>query len=199
VTHLAPALVRRIDRLASHAHAFHRFAHHPLCSNYRTELLELGKRGRICRGCAFAALGTALGIALGAMLSISVQVGVSAALLGSSLLVLSLRLRLPKLVGRFLPALLGAVALLAALRAGGLTRWCALAGVPFVLLVAREVYRVRGPNRAACLSCPERTRMPRCSGFAPIVRRERAFQRLAQRWIDAARPRAALRDFVHPK
>ena len=198
MTHLAPALVRRIDRLARHAHAFHRFAHHPLCSNYGAELLALGRRQRVCRGCAFAVLGAALGVALGAMLPVGVLAGASAALLASCLLALSLRVRLPKLLGRLAPALLSSLASLAALRAGGITRGCVLVGVPLALLVAREVYRRRGPNRAACLSCPQRERLPRCSGFSPIVRRERAFQRLAQRWIDAARPPAG-RAFAQPK
>ena len=48
------------------------------------------------------------------------------------------------------------------------------------------VYRKRGPDRSPCRSCPERLAVSACSGLQPIVRRERAFRRLAQRYIDAA-------------
>jgi hypothetical protein len=198
MTRLAPALVRRIDRLARGAHAFHRFAHHPLCSNYREELVLLGRRRWICRGCAFAALGASAGVLLGATLPVDWVACASAAALAIGLSTLSLRVRLPKFVGRFLPAALGAFAALTALRADSAIRWCGLVAVPIALLLAREVYRRRGPNRAACVSCPERELLARCSGYAPIVRRERAFQRVAQRWIDAAH-RDAPSVFAQPK
>ncbi|HEU4950775.1 MAG TPA: hypothetical protein VFT46_02430, partial [Holophagaceae bacterium] len=44
-------------------------------------------------------------------------------------------------------------------------------------------YRRRGPHRGPCETCPDRDRRPACRGFAPILRRERALQRLAGRLI----------------
>src|SRR3990172_5780311 len=61
VSHVPPALARRLDRLARRAHAFHRFAHHPLCPAYASEVILLGRRTRLSRGCALAAAGTAAG------------------------------------------------------------------------------------------------------------------------------------------
>src|SRR6478735_5996516 len=92
--------VRAIDRLARHAHAFHRFAHHPLCQRYAGELIPLGRRSRLCRGCASAALGLAVGLlaALAWQPAFSVLLGASAAGLG--LLSSGLALRLPKWLGR---------------------------------------------------------------------------------------------------
>jgi hypothetical protein len=60
----------RLDRLARRAHAFHRFAHHPLCDRYAGELIVLRGRTRICRGCCYAAIGSLLGVLLGACLSV---------------------------------------------------------------------------------------------------------------------------------
>jgi hypothetical protein len=51
----------------------------------------------------------------------------------------------------------------------------------FVLL-----YRRRGVERSRCETCHERQRSP-CSGFVLIVRRERAFQRRANRWLGTGR------------
>ncbi|HSB19854.1 MAG TPA: hypothetical protein VLD85_07605, partial [Anaeromyxobacteraceae bacterium] len=55
------ALARRIDRLARRAHAFHRLAHHPLCRRYAAEVIRIGRRGRVCRGCAFTGAGAIAG------------------------------------------------------------------------------------------------------------------------------------------
>jgi hypothetical protein len=68
----SPALVRRLDRLGRRAHAFHRFAHHPLCDNYAGELIALRGRTRVCRGCT-TALGCAL---LGALAALSLRLPV---------------------------------------------------------------------------------------------------------------------------
>jgi hypothetical protein len=87
----------------------------------------------------------------------------------------SLRLRLPKVAGRFIPG------------AGlGMALWAgwpwALAAVVIVAGVG-VLYRRRGVERSRCQACPERQANP-CSGFALIVRRERAFRRRANRWLD---------------
>ena len=59
------AIARRLDRLAARAHRFHRFAHHPLCRAYADETVRLGRRTRVCRGCAAVVMGAVVGVALG--------------------------------------------------------------------------------------------------------------------------------------
>ena len=183
---LPPRTVRAIDRLARNAHAFHRFAHHPLCERYRGELIPLGKRARLCRGCAASALGSVTGV-LGALIwqpGFSTLLAASA--LGLGLLLSSLALRLPKWLGRA-----STTACLGFACVGGLR---VAHGAPLVLSLAIvgasgafiALYRKRGPNRGPCQQCPERLLTSPCSGLRPIVRRERAFRRLAQRWLDAA-------------
>jgi hypothetical protein len=177
---------RRIDRLARHAHAFHRFAHHPLCQRYETELIPLGRRARVCRGCAFAALGAFSGASAALLTRPSSSTVVVGAALALVVLFGSLAVRLPKTVGRALGVALASFAalggLLSAARGPEL-----LAGSLFVSGVAfLWLYRRRGPNRSPCQTCPERLTAGTCSGFRPIVQRERAFRRLAQRYIDAA-------------
>lgn len=178
--------VRAIDRLARSAHAFHRFAHHPLCERYAGELIPLGRRTRLCRGCAASALGSLTGL-LGALAwqpAFSVLLAASA--LGLGLLLSSLALRLPKWLGRA-----SATACLGFACLGGLR---VAHGGPLVLALAMLVasaafialYRKRGPSRRPCQQCPERLLASPCSGLRPIIRRERAFRRLAQRWLDAA-------------
>jgi len=66
---MSRALARRIDRLAVRAHAFHRYAHHPLCERYRGELIALRGRTRVCRGCAYALLGAVSGAVVGLAVS----------------------------------------------------------------------------------------------------------------------------------
>ena len=103
-------LARRIDRLSQTAHRFHRFAHHPLCQEYAGELVQLGGRARVCRGCLFALAGGAAGCAL----ALSVPMPRAAVwLLGSSMIWLlgtilhrtSFAGRRSKTATRFLPAL----------------------------------------------------------------------------------------------
>ncbi|MHB8417067.1 MAG: hypothetical protein ACYDCL_03260 [Myxococcales bacterium] len=172
---LPRGLARRLDRLARAAHAFHRFAHHPLCDRYQGELVRLGRKTRLCRGCLFAALGVPLGVGLGLLWPALGPPG-----LGLSLLALGLGrfLRPGKLVTRLLPA-----AGLAAAVSGG--PWLALAAAG-VALAGWGAYRRRGPNRSPCESCPEWRTVEICSGFRPLLRREAAFRRLSASWIDRA-------------
>jgi hypothetical protein len=177
---------RLIDRLARRAHAFHRVAHHPLCQRYAAELIPLGRRTRVCRGCAYAALGTLSG-ATGALFarpsSSTILIGGA---LGLVVLLSSLTLRLPKLVGRGLGTALASFAGLSGLlRAEPAPRWLALSLLAFGGIFL-GLYRRRGPDRSPCQACPERPLARVCSGLRPIVQRERAFRRLAQRYIDAA-------------
>ncbi len=177
---------RVIDRLARQAHAFHRFAHHPLCDRYARELIPLGRRARVCRGCACSALGTlagTLGAAFTQPASSSLFVGGA---LGLVLLLSTLAVRLPKALGRGLGTALASFAgvggVLSAERA---PRLLALSLLTFAGIFL-WLYRRRGPNRSPCGTCPERLAARACSGLRPIVQRERAFRRLAQRYIDAA-------------
>jgi hypothetical protein len=50
------------------------------------------------------------------------------------------------------------------------------------------LYRRRGPDRTPCASCPERNLTQPCRGIAPIIRRERAFRRIAGRWLARVGP-----------
>ena len=178
--------VRAIDRLARNAHAFHRFAHHPLCERYAGELIPLGRRARLCRGCTTAALGSVAGL-LGALVwrpPFSVLLGASA--LGLGLLLCTLVLRLPKWLGRTgAAACLGFAGLAGLLSAHRASLFLAL-GILASSAAFLALYRKRGPNRGPCTTCPERLLSSPCSGFRSIVRRERAFRRLAQRLLDAA-------------
>jgi hypothetical protein len=174
VPRIPPPLALRIDRLAWRAHVFHRFAHHPLCDVYRSEVLRIGKRFRVCKGCTFLGAGLIAGIAGGAFARLPLWWGVHVLLLGLVLGAASLVLRLPKLMGRLIPG--------AAL---GISLWagwqCALSSLLAVTAVG-ILYRRRGVNRRLCETCDEREYRP-CSGFASIVRRERAFRRRANRWL----------------
>src|SRR5690349_17198358 len=91
MTLLDAATARAVDRLAYRAHAFHRFAHHPLCGRYQTELIRLGRRTRICRGCALAALGGLCGVVAGLLspptLASTIALGSAGSLVGMASLV----------------------------------------------------------------------------------------------------------------
>ena len=52
--------------------------------------------------------------------------------------------------------------------------------------LAYLAWRRRGPNRAPCLTCPERT-LPVCRGFAEIVAAERSFRAAAAAAMDRLR------------
>ena len=175
---LPKPLARRIDKLAWRAHAFHRFAHHPLCDSYRSEVFRVGQRVRLCKGCSLLAGGFSIGVALGVLLRPAAVVGLVVWGLALGLGLTSLRRRLPKVIARLAPGL----GLGLALWAGWL---CALLSVTTVA-ACFVLYRRRGVERSRCEPCHERDRKP-CSGFVLIVRRERAFQRKADCWIDRHR------------
>lgn len=196
-------LARRIDRLARRAHAFHRWAHHPLCARYGPEVLRIGRRARVCRGCALTALGALLGIAAG----LASPAGPGAAWLAATVLLAAAvplaipRLpppgvaaaaelgtepcarRTPKLLTRFLPLAIAGGALAQALDAPAPARLGAAALALGATAWGILRYRRRGPDRAPCRSCPEGPPGARCSGYVLLVRRERAMARLAGRWI----------------
>jgi hypothetical protein len=171
-----PTLARRLDGLARRAHAFHRFAHHPLCDEYGAELLRLGRaRTRVCRGCTFLVAGLAAGLAASFAARPPSLVAIGAAALATVIAAGGVRRRGPKVVTRFVPGCGFGFAL-----AGGFAS-AVVALAAFGVLAT--VYRRRGPDRAPCASCAERTGPAPCRGFVEIVRAERAFQRLSGRWL----------------
>lgn len=178
---LSPWLARHIDRLAQRAHAFHRYAHHPLCSRYQSEVIRIGRRWRLCRGCSFTLGGLLSGAALGLFVPAPRALLVAALALAlllaaqSVLLPQLLRRRLGKLGTRGLPAFAAAFCVSASVlqpRTWDLAL-AALLGVSALFVL----YRRRGPDRAPCTTCPEYGGPVTCSGFVEIVRAERAFQR----------------------
>jgi hypothetical protein len=198
---MSRTLARRIDRLAVRAHAFHRYAHHPLCERYRGELLALRGRTRVCRGCAYALLGALSGGAAGLLLTHAAYLPLMAAG-GCALVALTLTRaraavespparahvapgsaharRTGKLWTRALPAFALTCTLVALMRAAN-----PLALLPLIAAISCwRLYRRAGPDRSPCRSCPEQT-LPACSGYLPIIRAERAFVRHSQRLIDA--------------
>jgi len=206
VAHLSPALARRVDRLARRAHAFHRWAHHPVCARYAGEVIRLGHRTRLCRGCLLAGFGAAAGLAAG--LAAPAFPGLGHAFLTGAALALpgwSLRRpapagpgapdapdaarRTPKLVTRLLPTALAGVVVGQA-RSGAPVALGAAALALAAIAAALIRYRRRGPDRRACEGCPQGPPAATCPGFAPLVARERALQRLAGRWIAAEGRRA---------
>jgi len=197
-------MARRIDRLAARAHRFHRFAHHPLCDAYAGEVVRVGRRSRLCRGCAMAAAGAALGVAAGLALPVPAA-GALAALLGATAAGAWLALRVPrasaagashgpsrrgKLVTRAAPVGLAAVVVTLGARAGTVTGGAAALAALACLALSLVLYRRRGPDRSPCQGCPERTAPVVCSGFRPMARREAAFSRAARRLMTSA-PSAA--------
>jgi MFS family permease len=200
VSRLAVPLARRIDRLAGRAHRFHRWAHHPLCAAYAGEVIRLGRRTRLCRGCALFTAGALTGLAIGPFLGLP-----PAALLGGVALLAVAAVtavaprRAPgpgpgpgpaggKLRSRFAPALLAGVLVSAGATAAGGPGLLAAALTLLVVALARWRYGRRGPDRSACAGCPAGPPGPGCPGFRDAAKRERAFRRLAARWIDRARP-----------
>ena len=180
---IALPVARRIERLARRAHAFHRFAHHPLCADYAGELIALGHRRRVCRGCAFALLGAGSGVLMGLLFPLAL--GQATLIAALALATTVTRQRRSKLWTRAWPAAGAAYALACcALWHDLAALGCALAVI--VACAALSIaYRVRGPDRSPCLRCPERTQRVPCSGFRDIVRAERAFVRRSQRLLDS--------------
>lgn len=184
-----PALRRELDRLARRAHAFHRFAHHPLCAEYAGERLRIG-RTQVCRGCALLGAGLLAGLALGALLPARPPLAAGALGLGLLSGLAAAWARPPKALSRLLPGTALALALLQGLRLGPFG-WVLAAAALLVFAGGVLAYRRRGPHRGPCETCPDRDRRPACRGFAPMLRRERALQRLAGRLIAARAPRAS--------
>ena len=165
---------RAIDRLARGAHAFHRFAHHPLCGEYASEIVRVGRRARVCRGCSCVTAGALLGAL------VAVPLPIAALLLPAAwALVSALPRGRSKLPSRFIPAALAAAAVGSGLRAASVPGVIVAAAGLGVVALAILRYRSRGPDRSPCASCPERDLPIPCRGYAAIVRRERAFQRAA--------------------
>lgn len=181
-------LARRIDRLAGRAHAFHRFAHHPLCGAYAPEVLCLG-RYRLCKGCTWVALGGLSGMLVGVLvppLPVKALGPIALVSLGWVGLVFAwagLR-QLGKAGTRGLPALAAGTLVVQGLKWANVWGWLLAAGAVLALPLAMGLYRRRGPWRGPCTTCPERDLQP-CSGFRLQLRRERAFQRLAGRLLAA--------------
>ena len=188
-------LASRIDRLSRAAHRFHRFAHHPLCKEYGGEVVQLGRRNLVCRGCLFVVVGGLAGLTASVFLQPRLSIALLLGAGGLVALVVAMRrstvqrstrlARTPKLVSRLLPALVIAFAFGRAVQSGVAGRvLAALSAAPLAGAVA--LYRRRGPDRTPCSSCAERNRATPCRGIAPIVRRERAFRRLAGQWLARA-------------
>lgn len=176
-----PELRRKLDRLARRAHAFHRFAHHPLCIEYAPERIRLG-RVQLCRGCALLGIGLAAGLIVGA-LAPARALGAGAALgLALASALAAFRLRPPKTIGRALPGAALGFAFIQGLRLGPIG-WAMSLAAAACFGGAFLFYRRRGPHRGPCDTCPDRDRRPACRGFAPILRRERALQRIAGKLI----------------
>jgi hypothetical protein len=202
-------LARRIDRASRVAHRFHRFAHHPLCHAYAPELIAWGGKTRVCRGCAFSALGVAGGLGGGlatapyvpASLELAVGLAVLAFVVLAALSFSSLRRARPargpaasssggggsqrpsKLVSRLIPAGMLGFVLARSGMAGSVPGALIVVAVCAAALLLIALYRQRGPDRSRCQVCPEYGRGIPCSGVTPILRRERAFRRLAGAWL----------------
>jgi hypothetical protein len=186
--HIVPTVARRIDRLARRAHAFHRFAHHPLCDPYSGEVIALGSRRRVCRGCTSALGGALIGAVLGFALDFPLSAALAFAALATSVPILAQRferdrvgtvegMRVGKLWTRGLPFAALALAFTAGLRAQSAAGVATAVSIAVALFVLFRAYRGAGPDRSPCARCPERTSPVPCSGFRDIVRAERAFVR----------------------
>jgi len=196
VSRIPRPLARKLDRLARRAHRFHRFAHHPLCDEYAGELVRLGARTRVCRGCACALAGATSGAVGTLMLPLAVVGGTTTApaiwiALGLALvcgvaLAFDARrtaMRSPKTLTRLLPAAAFTFACVLGARSASLAGLALLATSLATGALLYMRYRKRGPSRTPCQTCPERTQSTPCRGYAPIVRRERAFARIARRML----------------
>jgi hypothetical protein len=189
VSRIPPALARRLDRLARRAHAFHRFAHHPLCPAYAGEVFRLGRRTRCCRGCALAVTGAATGAltALAAPLPPAAGLVIVLALsVPAALVAVRPRMagaRASKLLTRAAPLALAAGLATFGVRTHSAAGVAIAAGAAVIALAATVIYRRRRPDRSPCLACPERAAPDVCSGFRRVARREAAFARLAGRLL----------------
>ncbi len=173
---------RKVDRLSRAAHRFHRFAHHPLCDRYAGEVVRIGQRTRLCRGCTYAAIGGVIGIAI-ALVATDV-IALVAAITATLVIVATLytRRRSSKLITRLVPAALFTLAIVAGVIARSPLGLAAALAAATSVGGLRVLYGRRGADRTPCKTCPERVLQP-CSGFHAIVSRERAFQRVAAQLI----------------
>ncbi len=128
------------------------------------------------------AAGLALGLMAGALLP--AHRAIAGAALGGSVAsgLAAFTLRLPKSLGRALPGATLGFAFIQGLRLGPVG-WILSGSAALVFAAAFVAYRKRGPHRGPCDTCPDRDQRPACRGFAPILKRERALQRLAGRLI----------------
>ena len=197
---LPSALAYRLSRLAARAHAFHRFAHHPLCTAYAPEVLRIGRRVHVCAGCTWAAAGSALGLLLAAATPrawMALSCALGAQILGLAALFTSARQHAQtyKWLLRAGPMLLLAWGVMQVVCCGatfGLPAWVigaegALAAVGWC---AQHRYRRRPPWRLPCMTCPQRQDAV-CDGFRRVVQRERALHRASSTLIErqmAAQP-----------
>jgi hypothetical protein len=195
---IARSVAKRLDRLARRAHRFHQFAHHPLCQRYQGELIALGRKTRICRGCTFAVLGFVAGVVLAlctqagqiretfawqaAAMALVCSVGYAGRRALRSVRADDAR-RSGKLIRRFLPALVLTLVTVGGVRAVSVRGLTLATAAMVVVGLLYASYRRRGPDRGPCATCPERALSRTCSGFQPIVRRERAFARLSRRLL----------------
>lgn len=170
-----------MDRLARRAHAFHRYAHHPLCAEYAGERIQI-RRVHLCRGCALLGLGIALGLIGGALIPTSRLIASAALAVALCVSATAFLARLPKSLGRALPGAALGFTSVQGLRLGPFG-WGLSAGSVLLFVVAYLLYRRRGPHRGPCETCPDRDQRPACRGFVPILKRERAVQRLAGRRV----------------
>jgi hypothetical protein len=185
---------RFIDRLSRRAHRFHRFAHHPLCDRYAGERVQIG-HVRLCRGCTFAIIGGIgggfVGLAIGASSgAAAIAIAIATTLLFATLWSTEPRARAasgsPRRVGktwtRLVPAALYAIAFTCGVFAASPLGFALAAAAVAIVGLVRVLYGRRGADRTPCTTCPELGLSP-CSGFARIVSRERAFQRVATRML----------------
>ena len=197
MSRISAPLARKLDRLSRVAHRFHRWAHHPLCTEYAGELVQLGRRTRVCRGCLFVTMGALTG-GLASLVAprASVFVGVAALVASSGWLLWVVSKKrgtglFPKVRSRFLPAAAMAFALGHLAYARASVFFAAAAGCALAVVLIVRAYRKRAPDRTPCASCPEREKAAPCRGFSKIVRRERAYRRLAGRLLAAESAREA--------
>jgi len=180
-------LARRLDALSRRAHRFHRFAHHPLCDEYANEVVRVGARARICRGCLFTLLGVITGWAASLVSPLSIVLSAGLLFVATTWVTMTgariVAGRRSKLTTRFAPAGAAGFAIGTGLRTGGVESVLLISLTILVGVALSRLYRRRGPDRSPCARCPERALLTPCRGFVEIVNRERAFQRLGRRML----------------
>src|SRR5258706_5788932 len=100
---IARGTAKQLDRLSRGAHRLHRFAHHPLCERYAGEVVRIGPRVRLCRGCTYAIAGGLAGGCVGLATGASIVVAAIATAAGAAVVLATLwlrRLRVTKLATR---------------------------------------------------------------------------------------------------